>query len=88
MNCFDCAGLGITREAVAVCGDCGAGICADHAHVTPRWLTRTLVVNRVVAIEPPARSIRCGVCQAARESLEGSARAVRPAAADRPASRR
>ena len=78
MNCFDCAALNITGEAVAVCGECGAGICAAHAHVTPRWLTRTMVINRVVAIEPPARSIRCGVCEAARESVDASREAVRP----------
>ena len=40
----------------------------DHAHVTARWLTRTMVINRVVAVEPPARTIRCGVCQAARDA--------------------
>ena len=31
MNCFDCADFGITSEAVAVCADCGAGLCVDHA---------------------------------------------------------
>jgi hypothetical protein len=25
-----------------------------------------MVINRVVAVEPPARTIRCGICQAAR----------------------
>jgi hypothetical protein len=66
MNCFDCAALGDLTVAVAVCADCGAAVCAAHAHVTPRWLTRTMVINRVVAVEPPARTIRCAVCQAAR----------------------
>jgi hypothetical protein len=65
VNCFDCAALGDTTPAVAICADCGAAICAAHAHVGPRWLTRTMVINRVVTVEPPARTIRCGVCQAA-----------------------
>ncbi len=65
MNCFDCAALGQPTEAVAVCADCGAAVCLEHARVTARWLTRTMVINRTVAIEPPARTIRCGVCQAA-----------------------
>ncbi|MFI5063603.1 MAG: DUF2180 family protein [Streptosporangiales bacterium] len=68
MNCFDCAALGEAAAAVAICADCGAAVCARHVHVTPRWLTRTMVINRVVAVEPPARTIRCGVCQAARDA--------------------
>ena len=66
MNCFDCKGLGVDNEAVAVCSDCGAGICVDHAHVARRWLTRSMVINRTVAVEPSARSIYCGTCHASR----------------------
>jgi hypothetical protein len=68
MNCFDCAALGDQVPAVAICADCGAAVCPRHAHVTARWLTRTMVINRVVAVEPPARTIRCTVCQAARDA--------------------
>jgi hypothetical protein len=68
MNCFDCAALGQHAQAVAVCADCGAALCYDHAQVTARWLTRTMVINRVVAVEPPARTIRCRICQAARDA--------------------
>lgn len=69
MNCFDCAAHDRTAAAVAVCADCGAAVCQDHAHVTARWLTRTMVINRTVAVEPPARTIRCTVCQAARDAV-------------------
>ncbi len=68
MNCFDCAAFGHQAEAVAICADCGAAVCSAHAHVTPRWLTRIMAINRVVAVEPPARTIRCTVCQAARDA--------------------
>ena len=68
MNCFDCAALGELVDAVAVCADCGAALCHHHAHVTARWLTRTMLINRIVLVEPPARTIRCGVCQAARDA--------------------
>ena len=68
MNCFDCAAHSRTEPAVAVCGDCGAGVCVQHAHVTARWLTRTMAINRTVAVEPPARTVRCSVCQAARDA--------------------
>ena len=76
MNCFDCAALGDQAAAVAVCADCGAAVCHDHAHVTARWLTRTMVINRVVAVEPPARTIRCGVCQAARDAAPATSYAA------------
>jgi hypothetical protein len=69
VNCFDCAALGRHRPAVATCADCGAAICAAHAQVTARWLTRTMPINRVVAAGPPARTIRCGLCQAAAGAL-------------------
>jgi hypothetical protein len=68
MNCFDCAALGHAAEAVAVCADCGAGACPEHAHVTPRWLTRVVPINRRVPVEVPARIIRCGLCQQARDA--------------------
>lgn len=65
MNCFDCAALGRAETAVAVCGDCGAGVCIAHADVDVRWLTRIAVINRTVVVEPSARVVRCGVCHAA-----------------------
>ena len=68
MNCFDCAALGDHVSAVAVCAGCGAAVCYGHAHVTARWLTRTMAISRTVAVEPPARTIRCAVCQAARDA--------------------
>ena len=68
MNCFDCAALGQQVPAVGVCADCGAGICPDHARLSPHWLTRTAVINRQITVEPPARILRCPVCQAARHA--------------------
>ena len=70
MNCFDCASLGRQETAVGICADCGAGVCADHARLSPHWLTRTEVINRVVAVEPPARVLRCPVCHTARGVAE------------------
>ena len=31
MNCYDCATIGHHNPAVAICIDCGAGMCLDHA---------------------------------------------------------
>ena len=73
MNCFDCAALGTAAPAVAVCTDCGAALCPRHAHVTARRLTRTAVINRVVPAGPPTRTIRCALCQAARDAVPAPA---------------
>ena len=32
MKCYICAEMGKDTDAVAVCTDCGAGICREHAH--------------------------------------------------------
>jgi hypothetical protein len=77
VNCFDCAALGRASDAVAICADCGAGMCPDHAHVTARWLTRAMAINRTVRAGPPARTIRCGLCQQARDAASEQPRPVR-----------
>jgi hypothetical protein len=69
MDCYDCAGLDRVSSAVAVCIDCGAGLCQQHAYTTARWLVRMLPISRPVPSGPPARMIRCAVCQAAREAV-------------------
>jgi hypothetical protein len=66
MNCYDCASLGRHQQAVAVCVDCGAAVCPDHAITAPHWLTRTQPILRIEQVEPPARLIRCATCQRAR----------------------
>lgn len=76
MNCFDCTATGGPTPAVAVCADCGAGVCLAHAHVSARWATRVMALNRVVQIDPPARTIRCGLCEQTQESVAPGAAAV------------
>ncbi len=77
MNCFDCGALGTATPAVGVCVECGAAVCARHAQITARWLTRTEPINRVVTVEPPTRILRCTLCQAARDAAgEGRTSAV------------
>ena len=71
MNCFDCAGIGHTTPGVALCADCGAAVCPRHAQVSARWLSRTAAINRTILVDTPARTIRCIVCQAARDAAAG-----------------
>lgn len=69
MECFDCAAMYRVTSAVAVCADCGAGVCPEHTRVIPRWLTRIVPIGRRERTGPPARILRCGVCQAARDAV-------------------
>ena len=69
MNCFDCAMSGFPNTAVAVCIDCGAGQCQDHAVVTTHHLTHIGLINRVETVEPAARLIYCTTCATAHDAL-------------------
>ena len=69
MNCLDCSTGGESSMAVAVCHDCGAAVCADHAVARDHHLTRTVTINRIIVVEPPGRFIRCQVCTAAHDAV-------------------
>jgi hypothetical protein len=76
MNCYDCAATGNYRDAVAICVDCGAGICLEHAVNARHWLTRTLPLLRVERVDPARRVLRCGTCHAAHAARGDVARAT------------
>ena len=71
MNCYDCAFTGNQHPAVATCIDCGAGLCLDHAVVSPHHLTRVELLDLRVNVEPPARLIHCETCAAAHDAVVG-----------------
>jgi hypothetical protein len=65
MNCYDCATHHTATAAVAVCHDCGAAVCPDHAATTARHLTRMVGLGLSIPLEPAARIVRCTTCAAA-----------------------
>jgi len=65
MNCYDCANHHTATPAVAICHDCGAGVCPDHAITTAHHLNRMVPLGRYIPIEPAARIVRCTTCAAA-----------------------
>jgi hypothetical protein len=75
MNCYDCAVVNHPEPAVAICVDCGAAVCHEHAHLAPRWLTYTVAINRTVRVEPPGRAVRCATCQTAHDAAAATSAA-------------
>ena len=65
MNCYDCAPHHNATAAVAVCHDCGAAVCPDHAVTTDHHLTRMVGLGMSIPLEPAARIVRCTTCAAA-----------------------
>jgi hypothetical protein len=65
VNCLDCALDGIDTTAVGICTDCGGAVCLLHAVVTAQHRTVDAALNRRIAIDPPARVLRCSTCDAA-----------------------
>ncbi len=84
MHCLDCFLAHRNADALAVCHDCGAGVCADHAVIRDRHLTRTAPINRTITVEPAARIIRCPACDAAHTGAHPTPRSRKNAQAEMP----
>ncbi len=87
MNCYDCATHDTAIAAVAICHDCGAGACLDHAITSVHHLTRVIPLGLHVPIEPPARIVRCTTCAAAVAAARSPATAHHDAPPTKPTSR-
>ncbi len=68
MNCLDCHPN--ETPAVAVCGRCGAGLCAEHLIESDQYLTFLMPINRPVPVDPPTRKLRCMRCTAAEQAQQ------------------
>lgn len=65
MNCYDCHHIGQQTAAIAICHDCGAGLCPDHTDEAIHHLTVIRALNQRLKVDPPERRIRCHTCTAA-----------------------
>ncbi|MGW3625244.1 DUF2180 family protein [Streptomyces sp. NPDC000880] len=61
MNCYDCHAADRSVTAVAICGSCGAALCADHARSTPQTVHRVNGMG-VATLPRAARRITCFTC--------------------------
>ncbi|MFG2095621.1 DUF2180 family protein [Streptomyces sp. NPDC048612] len=62
MNCYDCAPDHASNAAVAICRNCGAALCHEHARSTPETVVRVHGVGKSTLPEL-ARRIVCTVCR-------------------------
>jgi hypothetical protein len=58
MNCYECGSRGVAEAAVGACVNCGAGVCADHAH--PEEQFGTMSGNSIRFM--PTRKLFCVTC--------------------------
>jgi hypothetical protein len=58
MNCLQCATNGRSTSAVAVCADCGAGVCLEHARI----VALTAQPVGLIPAHASGRQIRCTAC--------------------------
>lgn len=68
MNCLDCDPDEVT--AIAVCGRCGAGLCAEHLIEADEYLTFPMPIYATAEASPLARKLRCLRCVAAEEGQQ------------------
>ncbi|MGN6246005.1 MAG: DUF2180 family protein [Motilibacteraceae bacterium] len=70
MNCLDClAERAQAVPAVAVCSDCGAGVCLEHAVLVARRVEAKGHLGRQIPLPRAGRLVRCGVCQGAHDAI-------------------
>lgn len=65
MNCLDCEQNGVHQTAVALCHNCSAALCLEHAEVLPKHLEMHVPVGKTVELPVRARVILCQTCHAA-----------------------
>lgn len=65
MQCYDCTVDARTTPAAAVCTQCGAAVCADHARSRSEYVRLTRGTGGSTS-DTPARRIHCTVCHTAR----------------------
>ena len=65
MNCLECEQAGAHRTAIALCHNCSAALCLEHAKVMPKHLEMLVPVCKTVPLPIPAQVILCRTCHAA-----------------------
>lgn len=70
MNCLDClAERAQAVPAVAVCSDCGAGVCLEHAVLVTHPVEARGLLGRHIPLPRTGRVVRCEVCQSVHDAV-------------------
>jgi len=67
MNCMECERKSVHRTAIALCHNCSAALCVEHAEVVPKSIEMQVPVCKIVALPIAARLVLCGTCRRAIE---------------------
>ena len=71
MICYECQSRGETRDAVALCHQCSATLCAEHALVLSDPVTAQYPVCKTVTLPLRARLFLCSTCRKAmRQTID------------------
>ncbi|MCW5962535.1 MAG: DUF2180 family protein [Bryobacterales bacterium] len=70
MNCMDCAEKKETRPAVAICHNCSAGLCREHALVLPHSVEQHSPICKTESADLLARRVFCDTCRRALAQVE------------------
>lgn len=65
MNCLECERAGGHHTAVALCHNCSAALCMEHAKILPKRLEMIEPLFKPVPLPIPAQLILCHTCHAA-----------------------
>ncbi|MBR8638857.1 DUF2180 family protein [Streptomyces tuirus] len=68
MHCYDCLAADRTTVAAAVCGSCGAALCAEHVHEERKQVRQVVGMGKATH-DPPARRLLCAVCSYATHKV-------------------
>jgi len=71
MICYECHQGGKTREAVALCQHCSAGLCSNHASILDDPVTTLYPVVKIVVLPLRARVFLCTTCRDALRQRSG-----------------
>jgi hypothetical protein len=65
MQCYECFGAGVERDAVALCHHCSAALCAHHAVVIADPVTAVEPLFKTIVLPKRARLMLCTTCNQA-----------------------
>jgi hypothetical protein len=65
MNCLECEQAGTHRTAIALCHNCSAALCLEHAKILAKNVEMIVPLFKTVPLPIQAQVIFCRTCHTA-----------------------